>query len=84
MQNIVGLAAQVQNTLSTPPPMNSSLTRSQTIFQAQEIIKDMHAAGFTDDQIQDGRIAETVVQLCYEDRSLLYPAALAARLLVPE
>ncbi len=53
------------------------------VHTAQQIIMDMHAAGFTDDQIQDPRIAQSALDVYQHDASMLGNAAITARIMGP-
>jgi hypothetical protein len=53
------------------------------IHTAQQIIMDMHAAGFTDDQIQDPRIAQAALDVYQKDASMLGTASVTARIMGP-
>lgn len=53
------------------------------IHTAQQIIMDMHAAGFTDDQIQDPRIAQSALDVYQKDASMLGTASVTARIMGP-
>jgi hypothetical protein len=53
------------------------------VHTAQQIIMDMHAAGFTDDQIQDPRIAQSALDVYQKDASMLGTASVTARIMGP-
>jgi hypothetical protein len=53
------------------------------IHTAQQIIMDMHAAGFTDEQIQDPRIAQAALDVYQKDASMLGTASVTARIMGP-
>lgn len=51
------------------------------VHTAQQIIMDMHAAGFTDDQIQDPRIAAAALDVYQKDASMMGTASITARIM---
>ncbi len=53
------------------------------LYTAQQIIMEMHSAGFTDDQIQDPRIAQSALDVWREEPSMLATASITARIMGP-
>jgi transposase len=51
---------------------------------AQQIIMEMHSAGFRDDQIQDPRIAQAALDVYQNDASMMTTAAVTARVMGPQ
>lgn len=69
--------------LATKVAAAASASAKNSIYHAQQLIVDMHSAGFSEDQIQDPRIAATALQVYEHDASMLGTAAVTARIMGP-
>ncbi len=61
----------------------AAASSKNNIYTAQQIIMEMHAAGFTDEQMQDQRIAQSALDVWRDEPSMLGTAAITARLMGP-